>query len=153
MKCSNWRVCLWLVLACVEGCTANGQCWSQGYEPGVGGGPLGPGQGGDDYGDETDPKPQGASGQPQPPCGDSAACEEGCQERQDRDSATCENLTVDEQRLTCYEAAQSRYNGCHQGCAAAAEGPLGERCRRECEAAKEERDAICRGLPTKKKRE
>lgn len=36
---------------------------------------------------------------------------------------------------------------------ARAEEPSGERCRRECERAKDERDAICRGLPTRKARE
>lgn len=36
---------------------------------------------------------------------------------------------------------------------AAADEPNGERCRQKCQEAKEERDAICRGLPTRKARE
>ncbi|MEZ4297776.1 MAG: hypothetical protein R3B70_22655 [Polyangiaceae bacterium] len=36
---------------------------------------------------------------------------------------------------------------------AVGQAPAGEECRRRCQEAKDERDAICRGLPSRKARE
>ncbi len=110
---------------------------------GAGGGPGGPGGGGG-YGDDPQPTPQDFTGGPPEECSaDRGACAGDCLDLLGDAESTCNNLTDDEQRRACHEAAQPRYQLCRERCA----GDDKEACRRKCDQKAAREGRKCKKLP------